>query len=427
MSSFNTFTSHPLIPNSNEYSLKKKFISIHSEDRNVNKWPSSSEFEIELPQDYINIQGVRLSTWSFPANYNTFSQDQFNVSLTFQITQAYNPGDYTAHEAFSDLLQEQIFAGLFNNIENNYIINIEEGHYSPSQMAAELTNKMNEVVYNYLYAYIEQYNLDNPTETVDLSTFTEYTGFVVAFNDVNQQLWFGHNSAQFKIITFNDYSNPCSDVDPLIYKKDNNNICKTAHSYPDFTNWGLPSCLGFIRENVDSIVAADLKSLPKFYYGDPLYPNGQWLLPDPELPGAVASYLKAPLKINLTVNTYYYMEVDGMNNLDETIPYSPNRFTRHTNESNGIVNSAFAKIPIPLGKSGQECNDTMDTYMIYQPPAERIRKLKIRIRYHNGALVNFGSLNFSFTLELVIFDAQINKKVNMYVPETVKFGGGHRY
>ena len=122
-----------------------------------------------------------------------------------------------------------------------------------------------------------------------------------------------------------------------------------------------------------------------------------------------------------------FVRIVGMNNLDETIPYSPNTFTRHTNESNGIVNSAFAKIPIPLGKSGHQCNDTMDTYMIYQPPAERIRKLKVRIRYHNGALVNFGSLNYSFTLELVIFDAQINKKVNMYVPETVKFGGGHRY
>jgi len=423
MSSFNTSTSHPLIPNSNEYSLKKKFISIHSEDRNVAKWPSSSEFEIELPQDYVNIQGVRLSTWSFPANYNTFSQDQFNVSLAFQIIQAYNPGE---NEENSDLLQEQIFAGLFNNNSNNYVINIEEGHYTPIQMAAELTNKMNEVVYKYLYAYIEQYNLANPSELIDLSTFTEYTGFKVVFNDVNQQLWFGHNSAQFTIITFNDYTNPCNNTDPLIYKKDNNNICKAAHSYPDYTNWGLPSYLGFIRDNSSSI-PSDPKSLPKFYYGDPLYPNGQWLFPDPALPGSVPSYLKAPLKINLTVNSYYYMEIDGMNNLDETIPYSPNTFTRHTNESNGIVNSAFAKIPIPLGKSGQSCNDTMDTYMIYQPPAERIRKIKVRIRYHNGALVNFGSLNFSFTLELVIFDAQINKKVNMYVPETVKFGGGHRY
>jgi hypothetical protein len=423
MSSFNTSTSHPLIPNSNEYSLKKKFISIHSEDRNVAKWPSSSDFEIELPQDYINIQGVRLSTWSFPANYNTFSQDQFNVTLVFQITQAYNPGE---HYPFSDSLQEQIFAGLYNNNTNNYTINIEDGHYTSTQMAAELTNKMNETVYNYLYTYIEQYNLANPSYAVDLSTFTEYTGFTVVFNDVSQQLWFGHNSAQFTIITFNDYTNPCNGADPLIYKKDNNNVCKASQSYPNYTNWGLPSYLGFIRENVSSIVA-NAKSSPKFYYGDPLYPSGQWLFPDPTLPGAVASYLKAPLKINLTVNSYYYMEIDGMNNLDETIPYSPNAFTRHTNESNGIVNSAFAKIPIPLGKSGQQCNDTMDTYMIYQPPAERIRKLKVRIRYHNGALVNFGSLNYSFTLELVIFDAQINKKVNMYVPETVKFGGGHRY
>lgn len=427
MSSFNTSTSHPLIPNSNEFSLKKKYVSIHSEDRNILKWPSSSDFEIELPQDYNNVQGVRLSTWSFPSNYNTFSQDQFNTTLLFQITKAYNPSE-PGHNPQSNLLQEAVFAGLYKNYANNYIINIEEGNYTPTQMATELTNKMNEVVYNYLYAYIKQYNLDNPnpSERVDLSTFTEYTGFVVAFNDVNQQLWFGHTSAQFKILTFNDFYN-CEIENPLIYMKDNNNICKGSHIYPDFSNWGLPTHLGFIRENVESVVVTDLKMLPRFYYGDPLYQKGAWLLPDPSMPGACVSYLKAPLKINLTGNLYYYMEIDGMNNLDETIPYNSNTFTRHTNTTNGIVNSSFAKIPIALGKTEQLCNDTMDTYMIYQPPAERIRKLKIRLRYHNGAPVIFGSLNYSFTIEFILFDAKMNKKVNMYVPETVKFSGGNRY
>jgi hypothetical protein len=420
MSSFNTSTSHPLIPNSNEFSLKKKYISIHSEDRNIIKWPSSSDFEIELPQDYINVQGVRLSTWAFPANYNTFSQDQFNTTLLFQITQPYNPAVVAP---FTNELQTIIYAGLHENAANNYSFDIEEGHYTPTQMAAELTNKMNETVYNYLYDYI---NANNPYL---LPSFTEYTGFIVAFNDINQQLWFGHTSAQFKIIAFNDFSDTSSMsiIKPLNYIKDNNNICKGSHTYPDFSNWGLPSYLGFIREDVASIAVEDTKSLPKFYYGDPLYSNGAWILPDPTLPGAVVSYLKTPLKINLSGNAYYYMEIDGMNNLDETIPYNPNTFTRITNATNGVVNSAFAKIPVPAGKFAEPCNDTINTYMIYQPPAERIRKLKIRIRYHNGALVNFGSFNFSFTLELVMFDAQINKKVNMYVPETVKFSGGHRY
>ena len=46
MSSFNLSSSHPLIPNSNQYYIDKKYVSIHSEDRDIIKYPRSGEFEI---------------------------------------------------------------------------------------------------------------------------------------------------------------------------------------------------------------------------------------------------------------------------------------------------------------------------------------------------------------------------------------------
>jgi hypothetical protein len=424
MSRFNTSTSHPIIPNANEYLLKKKYVSIHSEDRNIDKYPHSTDFEIELPQDYTNVQGIRLSDWTFPTNYNVFSNDQFNLMIAFQITNPYNPGEVP----FYSPLQEIIFAGLYYNIGKNYYATIEEGYYTPTQMATELTNKMNEAVYDYLYTYIET----NDSSLLSSFVAEGYSQFVVAFHKVNQQLWFGHKSAEFKIIGYNDFSNNCNPSDdPLIYIKDNNNVCKSfnaSHSYPDYSNWGLPTYLGFAHANVDSVPMPASKPA-RFYYGDALVPgdNGVWLLPDPALPESVASYLKAPFKINLLGDAYFYMEIDNLNTLDETMPYNPNRFTRHTNESNGIINSAFAKIPMPTGEVSQIYDNTMNSYMLYQPPAERIRKLKIRLRYHNGTLVNFGSSNYSFTLEFVIFDAPMAKKTNMYVPETVQFSGGRRY
>jgi hypothetical protein len=61
MSSFNTSTSHPIIPNSNQYYVEQKYVSIHSEDRDILRFQQSSEFEIELPQDYLNVQSVTLS------------------------------------------------------------------------------------------------------------------------------------------------------------------------------------------------------------------------------------------------------------------------------------------------------------------------------------------------------------------------------
>ena len=46
------FSNHPVIINNDQYSLKKEYLSIHSIDRNTDKWSSSAEFEINLPQKY---------------------------------------------------------------------------------------------------------------------------------------------------------------------------------------------------------------------------------------------------------------------------------------------------------------------------------------------------------------------------------------
>ena len=49
---FNVNQTHPLIPNSQNYTLYRKYVSIHSEDRDYVKFPNSSLFEIELPEDF---------------------------------------------------------------------------------------------------------------------------------------------------------------------------------------------------------------------------------------------------------------------------------------------------------------------------------------------------------------------------------------
>ena len=41
---FNVNSSHPLIQSSQEYMYYKKFVSIHSEDRDIIRYPNSAEF-----------------------------------------------------------------------------------------------------------------------------------------------------------------------------------------------------------------------------------------------------------------------------------------------------------------------------------------------------------------------------------------------
>lgn len=408
MSSFNLFNNHPIIPNANQYFYEKKYISIHSEDRDIIKYPNSSEFEIELPQDYLNVASARLYSWSFPANYNVFSVFNFNVALTFKFVKLYNPGSIP----ISEPIAEAIFAALYEKLDKEYVIIIEPGFYNPDQMVTELTNKMNEVI----TATVDDYIALNPLPIG--SNFVSYDRFKVVYNSVTQKIWFGNNADQF--ILTNDSSEYLK-IDYI------DASCLRKNVLPDTSNWGLPAYLGFtrcpvtalsadevIQETIDytndsSIINTSLiyQKVPRFYYGDAVPgsgDNGYWLLP--VLQGAEVYFLQAPLKINFMGPAYLYLQIDGLNCIDETSPYNLSKFTAHTNETNGIVNSSFAKIAIPATPIQQWFDDDSGPYKYFNPPAERIRKLKIKLRYHNGQNVDFASFNYSFMIEFNLLTPQ---------------------
>lgn len=413
MSRFNTSSTHPLIPNSQNYMYEKKYVSIHSEDRNMVNYPNSNEFEIELPQDYCNVEAVRLTQWTFPANYDVFSTERNNIFMTFKITNAYNPGD--PDHLSNDPLLETIFNALYENIDNSYPITIEQGFYTPEQMATELTNRFNSTISIYLYIYLNNHpEIPNQQALINqLISQGGYNQFVVVYNSVGQKLWFGNKSSDFVI-----NNSQINYVTQLVRTIQCNRV-----QYPDFSQWGLPNYLGFARCDANTTPGTEvnpltgLSGIPRFYYGDYIPgDNGYWLVPDPEYLGATVYYLEAPQKINLMGEAYFYLEIHGMNNLDETLPFALSNFTLQTNGTNGVVNSAFAKIAVPTTPISQWFDNSMESYKWYNPPAERIRKLKLRLRYHNGLNVEFGDFPFSITLEFSIFNPQIARNINLYVP-----------
>ena len=414
MSNFTLNNNHPLIPNSNEYYFERKFVSIHSEDRDVVKYPDSSEFEIQLPEDLVNVSSVRLSTWSFPSNYNVFSVKNTNVVMFFKFLKLYNPGEVP----INDPLLEAIFAALYNNQANPYRVVIEPGFYNPLQMATELTNKFNEVVTNYLI----QYFTNTPEYNYALTLFTAYDRFKVVYNEVGQKLWFANNADQFEFD--NQYLILASSIDPELQ-------CG-KRALTTFENWGLPFNLGLTRNNITSIKAEPVSDplgqliinvniaknpngpgyVPRFYYGDVnIGDDGYWILPT--LPGASVYYLQCPQKINFMGPAYIYMEIAGLNCIDETEPFNISDFTLHTNQTNGITNSSFAKISIPITPINQWFDREMQPYKWFNPPAERMRKLKIKFRYHNGQLVDFSSFDYSFTLEFSLLTPQSNRSYSI--------------
>jgi hypothetical protein len=404
---YNVNTNHPLIANSQEYMYYKKFVSIHSEDRDIISYPNSSEFEIELPEDMLNVSAIRLIQWTFPANYSPFSLSNNNVLMTFKINNPYNPGENNLSDEYND----RIFQALWENINGEYIFTIEEGFYNPGQMTTELTNKMNHAVTSYLFEYFTKQGW---TDSINqLQNEGGYSRFIVVYNNVSSKIWFGNTSDEF--ILTNNITLAANAIGDAF-------TCISSRSrVPDASNWGLPGNLGLSRCNMNSINHRTLSNrgelanyngvtVPRFYYGN-VTPgdNGFWLLPNPNLPGSEVHWVEAIYKINLMGEAFIYMELDKENCIDETQPWNLSTFTLTTNKTNGIVNSAFAKLPIPSTPLSQWFDRESIPYKYYYPPAERIRKLKIKLRYHNGRSVDFGVFGYSFMLEFTLMVPQILK------------------
>jgi len=442
---YNTNTSHPLIQNSQEYIYYKKYVSIHSEDRDSIKYPQSSDFEIELPEDMLNVSSLRLYDWCFPCNYDTFSSHLNNVTMTFKINEPYNPNENNVN----NLLYQKIFECLFLTSNENYTISIENGFYNPQQISIELTNKFNEAVTNRITQYfIEQINNPNLSpEDIQLyeqalTSFNDsdgYTNFVIVYNLVGIKLWFGNISDGFTITNEPTFINntvnnnlQCSNNSTLTIAASTITIPTSAFRLPDFSSWGLPGYLGFSKCNISSISSTTATNntntsiynsifVPRFYYGNALNPgdNGYWLLPNPNLTNSQVYWLETPYKINIFGPSQMYMEIDGNNCIDETSPYNLSPFTLTTNQTNGIVNASFAKIPVPTTPLSQWFDKERAPYKFYYPPAERMRKFHIRLRYHNGELVNFGNFEFDITLEFTLQQPQLlrNYKNTLIYPK----------
>ena len=404
---YNTNQNHPLIPSSQQYLFYKKYVSIHSEDRDIIKYPNPSNFEIEMPEDLLNISTISLVNWTFPANYNTFSTVTGNTIMTFKINNPFNPATLNIYSPY----YSAIFKALFLAKEENYTIEIETGFYNPDQMVTELTNKFNYAVSLRVKSFLK----DTTGEYYDASTFPDfltnfeanggYTSFIIVYNSVSQKIWFGNTTDGFELTNDTQFTkNIVRD----------NSYCGAKTLLPDFSNWGLPGNLGLSRCNTSSISGSQLENntnletlndvvTPRFYYGDVFAgDNGSWLLPNTSLPGSEVHWVEAVYKINLMGPAYFYIELEGQNCIDETSPYNVSSFTVQTNQTNGIVNSSFAKIAIPTTPISQWFDRLSLPYKEYIPPAERIRKLKFKIRYHNGQLVDFGVFDYSLMLEFVI-------------------------
>ena len=86
---------------------------------------------------------------------------------------------------------------------------------------------------------------------------------------------------------------------------------------------------------------------------------------------------------------------------------------------NGIVNSAFAKIPVqsqPLGEVTDSRNGFLTNVKVFEIPEEKVAKLEFKFRYHDGRLVEFDNIPFNFTIEFNQLRNEIGRVYNVRIP-----------
>ena len=399
---------HPLIPREQTYSINRKLITVHSEDRDINKWPNANHFELQLPQTYANVETIALVEYTFPTYHYTFSNENQNTKITFVATIT------TASYGTTDPI----------------IITIEPGFYSPTQLATEMQNKLNLAV-RALHA-----------------SLASYDNFRVFYDEVRQRLLFGNREDAFKFVYSTPY-NPPETIDANSYKSD---PCYTPCIYNStaqppqpsatirwnqYTNWGLGYNLGFVKcmqsecgnatdvNNANTATATAVTKSQSVYYINPSPPTigYEWLT---VAAGKTGHVLIPPNPPNLNGHTDMYMELDKYNYEDEMQPYSAHTNNSRHNDYNGIVNAAFAKIPLRIKPTkivsmfeytyGDDPPDTSQGFATFFPPLDKLSKLKFKFRYHDGTLVDFGGQNFSFTVALYTYRDEIARSKQLRAP-----------
>ena len=389
---------HNIQPNADTYYIEKKYVSIHSEDRNIIMYPKSGEFQINLPQTLSNVIKVRAVTYDFPSNYDVFSRDRDNVQLAITMGTPHVPMVLTAGS-----LRKAIYECLLSITNTMFVVTITTGFYTPQQMVTELTNRLNKLISDQLSSYVNAHL----GEYAALRPITDsaYNRFVVIYNEVQQNIWFGNTADPFTLNNSNIY---------LVSQGNTAVQCKQK-LLPNFSDWGLPSNLGLPRTDTPSVPAAYVR----IYYGE-ITPgdDGYWLVPNTILGNTLVYYVECPNKINLMGYSNFYLTISKFNSLDTTMPFSINS-NNNINKPNGIVNLALAKIQIPTTPITQWFGQNAENspYAYFTPPLDKVSQLDIKLRYHDGSIADFQNFGFSFMLEFEILKPQILRKGRYVTPD----------
>ena len=195
-----------------------RMITIHTEDRDLLKYPFENAFEVVLPTVIKNVLSVELADIALPAFF-------------------YNVSDY--------LQNTKLWFSVPNYFTEPVEIAVPAGCYAPADLCSALAKQLNEATAKRLY-----------TLGIYVSPLTTYTQFSVSYNAIERKFTF-HSTQDGFVLWFDRQST---------YECDSS--CQQQQQQHQFTcwkmlrNWGLGYNLGFYKRAYEvATVAAEPTTL----------------------------------------------------------------------------------------------------------------------------------------------------------------------
>ena len=390
MSQFDTFTSHPLIPNDNNYTLSRKLVSIHSEDRDIAKWPFSNTFSVKLPQSVINCQTMRLSMAQFPSRVFNISNEYQNTKLILKIV----------------------------GPQSEITITIPDGFYTPINLAKALQNVIKSASgLNVTVHYNETENRFGFCSNVNFVILAGVKPVYTVKQGGQSDAFDGYANWGLPFLLGFDKSSTPNEVtaEPVPYSATGGQDLRDESLDNPVVATGFviiaPNCSRLVNDRVIYMEVDKYNSLDEIYpYADTsdykVYPN------NPSVnPSAYGECSGEPIKLDGLVprraraTTKTFSARDCRRGLYQV-----------TNKQTGHPQAAFAKIPISTTDNFITAPNSFSAATYFNPPAERISELTFRFRRHDGRLVDFKSVPFNFTIEFYCLQPEQEKKLNVSVP-----------
>lgn len=321
-----------------------RMVTIHTEDRDLLKYPFENAFEVVLPTVLKNVLSVELVDIALPAFF-------------------YNVSDY--------LQNTKLWFSVPNHFVEPVEIAVPAGCYTPADLCSALAKELNETTSARLYA-LGAY----------VSPLTAYSQFGVTYRAIDRKFAF-HNTQDGFVLWFDRRS---------VYECDTSS--QQPHQQHQFDcwkmlrNWGLGYNLGFYKRAYEAEAAVPHTGVNLNVSADNL---------------SSTLVVESAKLADLDTCRTMYMEVDTFNWIDEIAPFSVATTDAYNGDFNGSVNSAFAKLALST-VSG--CYVPVKKFKRVLPHAvEKVGRLKFKFRYHNGIPVDFKHQAFDFSLK---FECRFN-------------------